>query len=236
MFNSAAGRIAYTYGFRGPCEAIDTACSSSLYAIHHAMNDIKLHNCNMAVVGAANLILTPEGHISFSKLSALAATGRCKSFDDSSDGYVRSEGGAVLILKALSQAKKDGDPIMGIIKSSAVNHNGHSGGLTVPSGIAQQELITKAIHNAGLSVDDISYVEAHGSGTKIGDPQEINALSNVFKDKKEKLYVGSVKSNFGHMEAVAGMGAVCKVLVSMKHNALPAINSPSLSPHVGAFS
>lgn len=222
MFNSAAGRIAYTYGFRGPCEAVDTACSSSLYAIHHAVNAITCNQCNIAAVGAVNLILTPEGHISFTKLNALSPSGRCNSFDDSADGYVRSEGGAVLILKELSSAKEDGDPILGVIKSSVGNHNGHSGGLTVPSGTAQKELITKAIERAGFTIDDISYIEAHGTGTKIGDPQELNALSNVFREKKEKLYVGSVKSNFGHMEAAAGMASVCKVLVSMKHKALPA--------------
>lgn len=222
MFNSVAGRISYVYGFRGPCLALDTACSSSLYAIHQGANDIKHNNCTIAVAGAANLILSPEGHISFSNLHALSPSGRCRSFDNSADGYIRSEGGAVLILRKLEDAIKDKNPILGVVKGSAVNHNGHSGGLTVPSGIAQREVITKALDNAGLGINDISYIEAHGSATPIGDPQEINALNHVFGKRKDTLYVGSIKANLGHMEAAAGMAGVCKILVSMKHKQLPA--------------
>lgn len=222
MLNSAAGRLSYTFGFQGPCMAIDTACSSSLVALQQGMMQLRQGNCDMALTGAVNLILRAEAHASFSSLQALATSGRCRSFDESADGYIRSEGSAVLVLKRLEDARRDGDQIWGVIRGAAVNHNGQSGGLTVPNGLAQQKVIRQALADAGLEPDDIDYVEGHGSGTKIGDPQEINALAEVFAGRSRPLYLGSVKSNLGHLETAAGMASICKVLLSMRHGRLPA--------------
>lgn len=221
MLNSAAGRISYTYGLRGPCMAIDTACSSSLVAVHQGVLQLRSGSCDTAVAAGVNLILRAEAHESFSKLQALASSGRCRSFDESADGYIRSEGGAVVVLKRLEDAQRDGDRIWGLIRGAAVNHNGRSGGLTVPSGIAQQQVIKQALADAGLEPDDIDYVEAHGSGTKLGDPQEANALGDVFRNRTRSLVVGSVKSNLGHLETAAGMASLCKVLLSMRHGSIP---------------
>lgn len=222
MANSAAGRISYTYGFEGPSQAIDAACASSLYALHQAGRELRHGGCDMVVAAAVNLILSPEGHVSWSRLQALSPTGRCRSFDDGADGYIRSEGGTVVVLKRLSDAERDGDDVLAVISGSAVNHNGQGGGFTVPSGTAQQRVVEAAMAEAGIGIDDVSYVEAHGSGTPIGDPQEVNALARVFAGRRDKLRVGSVKSNLGHLESAAGMAALCKVIVSMQHGRLPA--------------
>jgi len=221
MLNGAAGRISYAFGLQGPCMAIDTACSSSLVALHQGVLELRAHNCEVALAAGVNLILRAQGHASFSKLQALAESGRCRSFDEAADGYIRSEGGTVLVLKRLEDARKDGDQIWGIIKGTAVNHNGHSGGFTVPSGPAQQQVIRQAIADAGLKPDDIDYLEAHGSGTKLGDPQEVNALAEVFGGRTRPLYIGSIKSNLGHLETAAGLAGLCKVLVSMRHGRIP---------------
>ncbi|MFE2752616.1 amino acid adenylation domain-containing protein [Actinosynnema sp. NPDC059335] len=222
MANSAAGRISYTYGFEGPSQAIDAACASSLYALHQAGRELKQGGCDVVVAAAVNLILSPEGHVSWSRLQALSPTGRCRSFDDGADGYIRSEGGTVVILKRLSDAERDGDDVLAVISGSAVNHNGGGGGFTVPSGTAQQRVVEAAMAEAGVGIEDVSYVEAHGSGTPIGDPQEVNALARVFAGRRDKLRVGSVKSNLGHLESAAGMAALCKVVVSLRHGRLPA--------------
>ncbi|MEU6024581.1 amino acid adenylation domain-containing protein [Micromonospora sp. NPDC047134] len=222
MANSAAGRISYSYGFEGPSQAIDAACASSLYALHQAGRELRQGGCDMVVAAAVNLILSPEGHVSWSRLQALSPTGRCRSFDDGADGYIRSEGGTVVILKRLSDAERDGDDILAVISGSAINHNGQSGGFTVPNGAAQQRAVEAAMAEAGVGIEDVSYVEAHGSGTPIGDPQELNALARVFAGRTDKLYVSSVKSNLGHLESAAGMAALCKVIVSMQHGRLPA--------------
>ncbi|TCP55919.1 amino acid adenylation domain-containing protein [Tumebacillus sp. BK434] len=222
MLNSAAGRLSYTFGFQGPCMAIDTACSSSLVAMHQGMMQLRSGACDLALAGAVNLILRAEAHASFSNLQALAESGRCRSFDEGADGYIRSEGSAVLVLKRLEDAERDGDPIWGVIRGGAVNHNGQSGGLTVPNGLAQQKVIRQALADAGLLPEQIDYVEGHGSGTKIGDPQEVNALAEVFAGRERPLYLGSVKSNLGHLETAAGMAGICKVLLAMRHGRLPA--------------
>ncbi|MER6911895.1 amino acid adenylation domain-containing protein [Streptomyces sp. NPDC000594] len=221
MANAAAGRISYVYGFRGPSMAIDTACSSSLYAVHLGMRELRQGGCDLVVAAGVNLILSPEVHLSWSRLSALSPTGRCRSFDDGADGYIRSEGGAVVVLKRLSDAERDGDRVLAVLSGSAVNHNGRSGGFTVPSGTAQADVIETALADAGVGIDDISYVETHGSGTPIGDPQEVNALARVFADRTAKLPISSVKSNLGHLESAAGMAALCKVVLSLEHGRLP---------------
>ncbi|MBL4672807.1 MAG: AMP-binding protein, partial [Arenicella sp.] len=221
MFNTAAGRISYVFGLEGPCMAIDTACSSSLVSIHQACRELRAKGCDAALVSAVNLMLKPDGHLGFTKMNALSETGRCRSFDDSADGYIRSEGCAALVLKRVDDAEKDGDPILAVIKGSAINHNGRSGGLTVPNGLAQQALIQKAFKDANVSAQDIDYVEAHGSGTKLGDPQELAALNQVFANRKRNLYLGSVKSNIGHCESAAGLAGVLKMVLSLENQQLP---------------
>ncbi|MEU4175693.1 amino acid adenylation domain-containing protein [Streptomyces sp. NPDC026589] len=221
MANAAAGRLSYVYGFRGPSMAIDTACSSSLYALHLGARELKQGGCDLVVAAGVNLILSPEGHLSWSRLRALSPSGRCRSFDAGADGYIRSEGGAVVVLKRLSDAERDGDDILAVLSGSAVNHNGHNGGFTVPNGTAQAGVIEEALAEAELGIEDVSYVEAHGSGTPIGDPQEINALARVFAGRSAPLRVGSVKSNLGHLESAAGMAALCKIVVSLEHGRLP---------------
>ncbi|MEU6183543.1 non-ribosomal peptide synthetase/type I polyketide synthase [Streptomyces coeruleorubidus] len=221
MANAAAGRISYAYGFRGPSMAVDTACSSSLYAVHLGMRELRQGGCDLVVAAGVNLILSPEVHLSWSRLNALSPSGRCRSFDDAADGYIRSEGGAVVLLKRLSDAERDGDRILAVLSGSAVNHNGRSGGFTVPSGTAQAEVIRGALADAGVGVEDISYVETHGSGTPVGDPQEVNALARVFADRSSKLPISSVKSHLGHLEGAAGMAALCKVVLALEHGKLP---------------
>lgn len=201
--------------------AIDTACSSSLYAVHLGMRELRQGGCDMVVAAGVNLILSPEGHVSWSRLNALSPTGRCRSFDDGADGYIRSEGGAVVVLKRLSDAERDGDRILAVLSGSAINHNGRSSGFTVPNGKAQAEVVRSALTDAGLGIDDVSYVETHGSGTPIGDPQEVNALARVFADRRTKLRISSIKSHLGHLESASGMAALCKVVLAIEHGRLP---------------
>ncbi len=220
MFNAAAGRISYTFGLQGPSVAVDTACSSSLVAVSQGMRELRCGASDVAIAGGVNLILKVDGHISFSRLNALSETGRCRSFDDGADGYIRGEGCGIVILKRLCDAQRDGDPILAVLKGCAVNHNGRSGGLTVPSGTAQERLIAAALKDAGIAAAHIDYVEAHGSGTKLGDPQELNALARTFKERDRPLLVGSVKSNLGHLESAAGAAGLIKLVLMLKHNTL----------------
>ena len=217
MFNCAAGRISYTFGFEGPCAAVDTACSSSLVAIVNGVKDLRDGSCDTVIAGGVNLLLQQDGHVSFSQLNALSETGRCRTFDDNADGYIRSEGCGIVILKRLNDAVAQGDNILAVIKGVAVNHNGRSGGLTIPSGAAQQRLIRDALKDANISAQSIDYIEAHGSGTKIGDPQELNALAKVFEQRHDSLKVGSVKSNIGHLESAAGIAGFIKLILMMNH-------------------
>ncbi len=220
--STAVGRIAHVLGFEGPSLAVDVACASSVHALHLGSEALRQGTCDAVVAGAVNLILSPEPHISFSRLGALSPSGRCRSFDESADGYIRSEGGAIVILKRLSDAERDGDDIVALITGSSINHNGGGGGgFTVPNGKAQAHVITEALSRAGLTIDDISYLEAHGSATPIGDPQEVNAAARVFAGRREPLPVSSVKSNLGHLEVAAGMAGLCRVIASMEHGQIP---------------
>lgn len=221
MFNTAAGRIAWAFDLKGPCVALDTACSSSLTAVYQGMKDLQTRNSDLALATAVNIMTTPDGHVCFSHMNALSATGRSRSFDDAADGYIRSEGCAAVVLKRLSDACRDGDNIWAVIKGGAINHNGHSGGLTVPSGAAQEQLIRKAQQNANVTPAQIDFIEAHGSGTKLGDPQEASALGRVFGSTGKPILVGAVKSNIGHTEAAAGMAGLQKVVLSLKHGHIP---------------
>ena len=221
MMNMAAGRLSYVFDWHGPALSIDTACSSSLVAIHEAVNSLRTMQCDMAVSCGVNLIFSPKGYIGLSKIHALSKEGRCKTFDDTADGYCRSEGCGVVILKRYEEAVRDGDNILAVIKGSAVNHDGRSNGLTAPNGVAQTELIRRALADANVERQDVDYIEAHGTGTKIGDPQEVNALAKVFQGINKRIYLGSVKSNIGHAESAAGIASFIKAVLLVQHGVIP---------------
>jgi acyl transferase domain-containing protein/acyl carrier protein len=222
LLSPAAGRISYFLNLTGPSMVIDTACSSSLVSIHQAIMSIRNHESDISIVGGVGLLLEPSLSICFSKATMLSPDGKCKTFDDSANGYVRSEGCAVIILKRLSYAIKNKDNIHGLIIGSAVNQDGASGGLTIPSGPSQEKVIQQAMLNSGIKVAEVDYVEAHGTATALGDPIEINALGEVFHDRDLKLKVGSVKTNIGHLEACSGLASVIKVILAMQHSLIPA--------------
>ncbi|MEN8512464.1 amino acid adenylation domain-containing protein [Burkholderia sp. RS02] len=221
--NTAAGRISYGLGVQGPSMAIDTACSSSLTAIHTASQNLRTGECDLAIAGGVNLILSPDNSIAVSRTRALAPDGRCKTFDAAADGFVRSEGCGALVLKRLSDALAAGDRVLAVLRGSAVNHDGASSGFTAPNGRAQEAVIRQAL--GGLPAASIDYVEAHGTGTPLGDPVEVQALATVFgegRDGGRRLRVGSVKTNIGHTESAAGIAGVIKVVLSLNHDRLPA--------------
>ena len=218
----AANRLSYLLDLRGPSLAVDTACSSSLVALHHACLSLRQGESELALAGGVNLILSPEGTITFSQARMMAQDGRCKTFDAAADGYVRSEGCGVVVLKRLSDARRDGDQVLALIRGSAVNQDGLSNGLTAPNGPQQTAVIRQAVHNAGLSPAEISYVEAHGTGTALGDPIEVEALGQVFSQNRRKpLIIGSVKTNIGHLEAASGIAGMIKVVLSLQHEQIP---------------
>lgn len=236
-FSVAAGRLSYLLGLQGPNLAVDTACSSSLVAVHLACQALRSDQANLAIVGGVNLILTPEGSIYMSKARALSPDGRCKTFAADADGYGRGEGCGVVILKRLSAAQADNDNILAVIRGTAVNHDGPSSGLTVPNGQAQQEVIRAALQNAGgLEPHAVNYLEAHGTGTPLGDPIEIRAATAVLGKNRtadNPLYIGSVKTNIGHLEAAAGMAGLIKLVLSLQHNELPPhLHFDEPSPHI----
>ncbi|MDM0053600.1 type I polyketide synthase [Variovorax sp. J22R115] len=221
----AAGRLSYVFGFEGPSLAVDTACSSSLVTVHLACQSLRMHECELALAGGVNALLTPTVSITHSRARMLAADGRCKAFDARADGFVRSEGCGVVVLKRLSAARAAGDAVLAVIRGSAVNQDGHSSGLTVPSGPSQQAVIRRALAVAGASPSEVSYVEAHGTGTALGDPIELQALAEVFAGTRPQgrpLAVGSVKTNFGHAEAAAGIAGLIKVVLALGHETIPA--------------
>jgi acyl transferase domain-containing protein/acyl carrier protein len=222
--NASAGRLSYTLGLMGPSLAIDTACSSSLVAIHEACQSLRNKECNQALAGGVNLILAPENSVALSKAKMLSPTGRCRTFDNSADGIVRGEGCGVVVLKRLSDALTDGDSILALIRGSAVNQDGASSGLTVPNKVAQEALIDRALTIAKLKPSQVSYIEAHGTGTSLGDPIELRALSvalNKGRSSEEPLVVGSVKTNIGHLEAAAGVAGLIKTILAMQHQTIP---------------
>ncbi|HET8706457.1 MAG TPA: polyketide synthase, partial [Pseudomonadales bacterium] len=197
---AAAGRISYLFNFTGPSLAVDTACSSSLVALHTAVRSLRSGECDGALVGGVNLVLNPGGLIIFSKARMLSEKGACSTFDAGADGYVRAEGCAMLMLKRLSDAERDNDTILGVIRGSAINQDGKSQGLTAPNELAQEKVIRAALADAQLTGLDVHYVEAHGTGTPLGDPIELAALNTVYgagRDSTKPLLVGSVKTNFG---------------------------------------
>ncbi|MEZ4726489.1 MAG: type I polyketide synthase [Caldilineaceae bacterium] len=233
-FSFIAGRLSYLLGLQGPSMVVATECSSSLVTVHLACQALRLRECDLALAGGVNLILHPVANVMLSKLRALASDGRCKTFDASGDGYGRGEGCGMVVLKRLSDAVAAGDPILAVIRGSAVNHDGPSAGLTVPNGAAQEKLLRKALIASEVTPDQIDYIEVHGTGTTLGDPIEINALVKVFGAKRApSLLVGSVKTNIGHLEAAAGIAGLIKVLLAFQHEALPPhLHLQQPNPHI----
>ena len=234
--NMAPGRVSYFFGLTGPSLAIDTACSSSLVALHLACESLRARESHLALAGGVNLMLSPEVMVSFSQARMLAPDGRSKTFDAAADGYVRGEGCGLVVLKRLSDAVADGDHILGVVRGTAVNQGGPSGGLTVPSGAAQQRVIERALLQAGAAPHEVAYVEAHGTGTSLGDPIEIEALANVYGEGREPhspLLTGSVKTNIGHLEPASGVAGLIKLLLSFRHETIPAhLHFTRPNPHV----
>jgi acyl transferase domain-containing protein/acyl carrier protein len=232
--NATAGRVSYFLGLQGPSVAVDTACSSSLVAFHLACQSLRTGECNAALTGGVNLILSPEISIALSRARLLTPDGRCRTFDAAARGYGRAEGCGVVVLKRLRDALADGDRILALARGSAVNQDGASSGLTVPNGFAQQAVIRKALASARVSPDRVQYVEAHGTGTLLGDPIEVEALDAVFSQGRpndQPLRIGALKANLGHMESAAGVGGIIKVVLSLQHEEIPPqihFNTPNL--------
>ena len=224
----AANRLSYIFDFRGPSMAIDTACSSSLVAIHLACRSLREGDCTLALAGGANVILSPALSINFRKAGVMAADGRCKTFDARADGYVRGEGTGIVVLKPLTQALADGDPIYAVIRGSATNQDGRTNGLMAPSRQSQEAVLAEAYRRADLSPGVVDYVEAHGSGTSLGDTIEAKALGTVLAEGRapgSRCLIGSVKTNIGHLEAAAGVAGLIKIALALRHRMIP----PSLN-------
>ena len=232
--NFAAGRLSYLLGVRGPALVVDTACSSSLVAIHLACQSLRRRESDMALVGGTNLLLDPAPSIACSRWGMLSPEGQCKTFDEAADGYVRGEGAGVVVLKRLTDAQRDGDPVLAVVRGSAVNQDGASSGVTVPNGPAQQALLRTALESARLTPADIDYVEAHGTGTPLGDPIELDSLSKVFSERESSssLVIGSVKTNLGHLEAAAGVAGFMKTVLAVRNGYIPKhLNFHRLTSH-----
>jgi malonyl CoA-acyl carrier protein transacylase len=232
----AANRLSYLLNLRGPSMAIDTACSSSLLAIHLACQSLRNGESNLCLAGGVNLMLAPEAAISCSQAQMMAADGRCKTFDASADGYSRGEGCGIIVLKRLEDAVRDGDNILALIRGSAVNQDGTSNGLTAPNGPSQQAVIRQALEQAGVAPAQISYVEAHGTGTSLGDPIEIKSLKAVLMEGRsldQPCWIGSVKTNIGHLEGAAGMAGLIKVVLQMQQREIaPHLHLKQLNPYI----
>ncbi len=233
----AAGRLSYYLGLHGPCLTLDTACSSSLVAVHLAVQSLRRGECALALVGGVNLILSPEVHINFSKAQGMMAPdGRCKTFDARADGYVRGEGCGMIVLKRLSDALAQHDPVLAVIRGTAINHDGRSSGLTAPNGPAQETLLRAAAVDAGVEPSRIDYVEAHGTGTALGDPIEVRALGAAFgtgRRQGQPLWMGSLKTNVGHLEAAAGIAGLIKAVLALQHAEIPPhLHFETPSPHI----
>ena len=230
------GRLAYYLGLQGPSLAVDTACSSSLVALHLGCQSLQRGDCDRALVGGVNAIVSPTTNILTCKLKALSPNGHSRAFDAAADGYLRGEGCGVVTLRRLSDAERDGDPILGIIRGSAVGHNGTSSGLTAPNPKAQEKVIRQALQRAGIDASEVAYLEAHGTGTELGDPIEVQAAAAALaqnRDADHPLLIGSVKTNIGHLEAAAGMAGLIKVLLAIQNEQIPAqLNFDEPNPHI----
>jgi acyl transferase domain-containing protein/acyl carrier protein len=230
-----AGRLSYIFGLNGPSTVLDTACAASASAIHLGCQSLRARECNQVIAGGINLMLIPEMAEMLATLQVMARDGRCKVFSAEADGFVRAEGCGVIVLRRLSDAIARRDPILGVIRGTAWNQDGKSGGLTAPNGAAQERVIRAALADAKLSPDQISYVEAHGTGTALGDPIELSALGRVFttSTRETPLVIGSVKANIGHLEAAAGMASIIKVLLALRHGMIPPhLHASTLNPRI----
>ena len=219
-----SGRLSYCLGLRGPSITLDTACSSSLLAVHMACQALAGHETDLALAGGVNLVLSPEVTVYLAKTGALSPSGECRAFDAGADGTIRGEGCGIVVLKRLDDAVAAGDPILAIVRGSAVNHDGASAGLTAPSTTAQIELLNTALQRAGLRPAEIGYVEAHGTGTRLGDPIEAAAIGSVYgvdRDTEDALLVGSVKALIGHLDSAAGIAGMIKTVLALQHGRVP---------------
>jgi len=236
MSSVGVGRVSFVFGLQGPCVTVDTACSSSLVAVHMACQSLRSGECDVALAGGVSLLLSPGNFEWLAKCRALSADGRCKTFAAEADGYGRGEGGAVIVLKRLSQARADGDRVLALIRGSAINHDGASSGMTAPNGSAQEAVLKQALEDAGCAAPSVGYVEAHGTGTSLGDPIEVEALNAIYGNGRSAdfaMWLGSVKTNIGHLEYAAGVAGLLKVVLSLQKGLIPAhLHAENLNPRI----
>ncbi|MEU4633922.1 type I polyketide synthase [Micromonospora chalcea] len=229
------GRISYVFDLRGPSVAVDTACSSSLVSVHMAVQSLRSGECDLALGGGVNVVLSPLPSVAFSQFPGMVAPdGRCKTFDARANGYVRSEGCGIVVLKRLTDAVRDGDQVLAVIRGGAVNQDGRSSGVTAPNGVAQRDVLRRALAASGVAAEQVSYIEAHGTGTTLGDPIEVEALAEVYgREEGAPVYLGSSKTNVGHAEAASGIVGLIKVVLALHKGAIPPnVHFTELNPHI----